>query len=142
MDVLIPVLLLQKTSERFSTLRTELKGGYVSNAWNRLTICSFYCFNICIIQRNLSATFVLNLTSLHSHKKKRFLSQVVIFVVRNLKTAFRDPLKSRGIYLVDPLADKTLLKRPTQPVKLLSVEALKRALRFVIDCMLNAHYLC
>lgn len=73
-----------KTSERFSTVRTELKGG-------------------------------------------------------NLKTAFRDPLKSRGIYLVDPLADKTLLKKPTQPVKLLSVEALKRALSNADKVTTNSH---
>ncbi|KAJ6896923.1 hypothetical protein NC651_022959 [Populus alba x Populus x berolinensis] len=73
-----------KASERFSTVRTELKGG-------------------------------------------------------NLKTAFRDPLKSRGIYLVDPLADKTLLKKPTQPVKLLSVEALKRALSNADKVTTNSH---
>ncbi|KAL3580797.1 hypothetical protein D5086_018632 [Populus alba] len=84
MDLLIRVLLLQKASERFSTVRTELKGG-------------------------------------------------------NLKTAFRDPLKSRGIYLVDPLADKTLLKKPTQPVKLLSVEALKRALSNADKVTTNSH---
>uniref|UniRef100_A0A2C9W1U1 Uncharacterized protein n=3 Tax=Manihot esculenta TaxID=3983 RepID=A0A2C9W1U1_MANES len=62
-----------KASERFSTVRTELKGG-------------------------------------------------------NLRTAFRDPVQSQGIYLVDPLADKTSIKKPTQPVKLLSVEGLKKAL--------------
>ncbi|PON89989.1 Zinc finger, Mcm10/DnaG-type [Trema orientale] len=46
----------------------------------------------------------------------------------NIRTAFRDPLRSEGIYMVDPLADKTKLKKPTQPVKLLSVEGLKKAL--------------
>lgn len=49
---------------------------------------------------------------------------------RNLRTAFRDPVQSQGIYLVDPLADKTSIKKPTQPVKLLSVEGLKKALRY------------
>uniref|UniRef100_A0A6N2L4A8 Uncharacterized protein n=1 Tax=Salix viminalis TaxID=40686 RepID=A0A6N2L4A8_SALVM len=73
-----------KASERFSTVRTELKGG-------------------------------------------------------NLKTAFRDPLKSRGIYLVDPLGDKTNLKNPAQPVKLLSVEALKRALSNADKVTTNPH---
>ncbi|CAK7329495.1 unnamed protein product [Dovyalis caffra] len=73
-----------KASERFSTVRTELKGG-------------------------------------------------------NLRTAFRDPLKSRGIYLVDPLADKTNLKKPTPPVKLLSVEALKRALSNADKVTTNSH---
>ncbi|XP_027357091.1 protein MCM10 homolog [Abrus precatorius] len=47
----------------------------------------------------------------------------------NLRTAFRprDYLKSEGIYLVDPLTDKTNLKK-SQPVKLLSVDGLKKAL--------------
>lgn len=40
-------------------------------------------------------------------------------------------LKSEGIYLVDPLDDKTNLKK-SQPVKLLSVDGIRKALRFVI----------
>lgn len=57
----------------------------------------------------------------------------VAFVSRNLRTAFRPMgyLKSEGIYLVDPLADKTNLKK-SQPVKLLSVDGIRKALRFVI----------
>ncbi|GMH02965.1 hypothetical protein Nepgr_004804 [Nepenthes gracilis] len=46
----------------------------------------------------------------------------------NLRTAFRDPFRSEGIYLVDPLADKTNIMKPKQPTKLLSVERLKKAL--------------
>ncbi|KAM7479446.1 hypothetical protein LguiA_027659 [Lonicera macranthoides] len=47
----------------------------------------------------------------------------------NLKTGFRDySLKSRGIYLVDPLADRTNLAKLRQPKKLLSVDGLKKAL--------------
>ncbi|XP_057726088.1 uncharacterized protein LOC130941552 isoform X2 [Arachis stenosperma] len=47
----------------------------------------------------------------------------------NLHTAFRsrDYLKSEGIYLVDPLAGKASLKK-SQPVKLLSVDGLRKAL--------------
>ncbi|KAH1252019.1 Protein MCM10 [Glycine max] len=47
----------------------------------------------------------------------------------NLRTAFRPMgyLKSEGIYLVDPLADKTNLKK-SQPVKLLSVDGIRKAL--------------
>ncbi|XP_065867574.1 uncharacterized protein [Euphorbia lathyris] len=45
----------------------------------------------------------------------------------NIRTAFREPLNSKGIYVVDP--DKTSTKKPTQPAKLFSVEALKKALR-------------
>uniref|UniRef100_A0A2N9ISX9 MCM10 OB-fold domain-containing protein n=1 Tax=Fagus sylvatica TaxID=28930 RepID=A0A2N9ISX9_FAGSY len=48
---------------------------------------------------------------------------------RNLRTAFRGSLKSEGIYMVDPLADRTNFKKSAQPVKLLSVEGLKKALR-------------
>lgn len=35
--------------------------------------------------------------------------------------------------MVDPLADRTNSNKRKQPVKLLSVEGLKKALRFVID---------
>ncbi|XP_004500730.1 uncharacterized protein [Cicer arietinum] len=47
----------------------------------------------------------------------------------NLRTAFRprNHLKSEGIYLVDPLSDKTNLKK-SRSVKLLSVDGLKKAL--------------
>ncbi|BAT77460.1 hypothetical protein VIGAN_02003900 [Vigna angularis var. angularis] len=49
----------------------------------------------------------------------------------NLRTAFRpksrDYLKSEGIYLVDPLADKTNSKN-SRPVKLLSADGLRKAL--------------
>lgn len=37
--------------------------------------------------------------------------------------------------MVDPLTDRTNLKKPTQPVKILSVDGLKKALRYVIDCV-------
>ncbi|CAI0557692.1 unnamed protein product, partial [Linum tenue] len=62
-----------KTAERFSTTRTELKGG-------------------------------------------------------NLSTAFRTPFNSRGIYIADPLADLKNIKKPAQPVKLMSIEGLRKAL--------------
>ncbi|EXB39306.1 Protein MCM10-like protein [Morus notabilis] len=48
---------------------------------------------------------------------------------KNLRTAFRNRRMSEGIYMVDPLADKKHLKNSKQPVKLLSVEGLKKALR-------------
>ncbi|KAJ8766974.1 hypothetical protein K2173_012449 [Erythroxylum novogranatense] len=73
-----------KASERFSTVRTELKGG-------------------------------------------------------NLRTAFRDPLKSEGIYLVDPLGDRTNSKKPKQPAKLLTVEGLRRALSNADKVTTNTH---
>ncbi|XP_059651159.1 uncharacterized protein LOC132298832 [Cornus florida] len=57
----------------------------------------------------------------------------------NLRTAFRDPLKSEGIYCVDPLADRTNLKKSMQPVKLLSVEGLKKALSNADKVTTNIH---
>ena len=55
------------------------------------------------------------------------------FYYRNIRTAFRDTLTREGIYMVDPLSDKTNLKKSMQPVKLLSVEGLKKALRSFIQ---------
>ncbi|MED6186691.1 hypothetical protein PIB30_069184 [Stylosanthes scabra] len=58
----------------------------------------------------------------------------------NLNTAFRsrDYLKSEGIYLVDPLAEKRNLKK-SQPVKLLSVDALRNALSKAGKVTTNTH---
>nr|AAD29818.1 hypothetical protein [Arabidopsis thaliana]AAM15204.1 hypothetical protein [Arabidopsis thaliana] len=49
-------------------------------------------------------------------------------VNKNLRTAFRD-LKSQGIYTVEPPADRSGNKKTTQPVRVLSVEGLRKALR-------------
>ncbi|CAI0557696.1 unnamed protein product, partial [Linum tenue] len=51
------------------------------------------------------------------------------FGCRNLSTAFRTPFNSRGIYIADPLADLKNIKKPAQPVKLMSIEGLRKALR-------------
>ncbi|KAB1207540.1 hypothetical protein CJ030_MR7G007539 [Morella rubra] len=57
----------------------------------------------------------------------------------NLRTAFRDSFKPEGIYMVDPLADRTNFKKTMQPVKLLSVEGLKKALSNAGKVTTNAH---
>ncbi|KAF5448981.1 hypothetical protein F2P56_029471 [Juglans regia] len=57
----------------------------------------------------------------------------------NLRTAFRDSLKPEGIYMVDPLNDRTNIKKPMQPVKLLSVESLKKALSKAGKVTTNTH---
>ncbi|XP_059434036.1 uncharacterized protein LOC132167153 [Corylus avellana] len=57
----------------------------------------------------------------------------------NLGTAFRDSLNSEGIYMVDPLADRTNFKKSMQPIKLLSVEGLKKALSNAGKVTTNAH---
>lgn len=55
---------------------------------------------------------------------------------RNLRTGFRDYLKSEGIYVVKPTEAKT---SSTKSTKLLSVEGLKRALRSPLtDSYFNA----
>lgn len=46
----------------------------------------------------------------------------------NLRTAFRGPYKPEGVYLVDPLADKTNFSKTRQSLKLLSMDGLKKAL--------------
>ncbi|XP_061372405.1 uncharacterized protein LOC133314895 [Gastrolobium bilobum] len=58
----------------------------------------------------------------------------------NLRTAVRprDYLRSEGIYLVDPLADKTNGKK-SQPLKLLSVDGLKKALSNAGKVTTNTH---
>ncbi|KAL7206957.1 hypothetical protein ACSBR2_019621 [Camellia fascicularis] len=57
----------------------------------------------------------------------------------NLRTAFRNPFKPEGIYMVDPLADRTNLRKQLQPAKLLSVEGLKKALSNAGKVTTNAH---
>ncbi|OIW14711.1 hypothetical protein TanjilG_33053 [Lupinus angustifolius] len=58
----------------------------------------------------------------------------------NLRTAFRprDYLKSEGIHLVDPLANKTNMKK-SQSLKLMSVDGLRRALSNAGKVTTNMH---
>ncbi|KAI9180172.1 hypothetical protein LWI28_001962 [Acer negundo] len=53
----------------------------------------------------------------------------------NLKTAFRHPYKPEGIYMVD----RTKLKNAKQPVKILSVEGLRKALSKADKVTTNTH---
>ncbi|KAK1558235.1 hypothetical protein Q3G72_000037 [Acer saccharum] len=53
----------------------------------------------------------------------------------NLKTAFRHPYKPEGIYMVD----RTNLKNAKQPVKILSVEGLRKALSKADKVTTNTH---
>ncbi|KAL6206781.1 hypothetical protein ACLB2K_024027 [Fragaria x ananassa] len=73
LTVISSIPIYQKESQKYSTMRTELKGG-------------------------------------------------------NLRTGFRNPYQLEGVFMVDPLADRTNLNELKQPVKLLSVEGLKKAL--------------
>ncbi|KAF5184296.1 Mcm10-like protein [Thalictrum thalictroides] len=57
----------------------------------------------------------------------------------NLNRAFRDNYRPEGIYMVDPLAERRNLKRQhNQPVKLLSVDGLKKALSNAATVTTNA----
>ncbi|KAJ8572204.1 hypothetical protein K7X08_008715 [Anisodus acutangulus] len=57
----------------------------------------------------------------------------------NLRTGFRDHLKSEGIYVVNPLADKTNFTKSAAPLKLLSVDGLKKALSNAGKVTTNVH---
>ncbi|PPD96340.1 hypothetical protein GOBAR_DD06628 [Gossypium barbadense] len=57
----------------------------------------------------------------------------------NLRRAFRNPPRSEGIYMVDPLSDRTNMEKASKPVKLLSVDALKQALRNGDKVTTNRH---
>nr|KJB15748.1 hypothetical protein B456_002G197400 [Gossypium raimondii] len=70
------------------------------------------------------------------HKSKaseRYSTKRTELMGGNLRRAFRNPPRSEGIYMVDPLSDRTNMEKASKPVKLLSVDALKRALRYVTD---------
>ncbi|KAE8719130.1 Detected protein of confused Function [Hibiscus syriacus] len=77
-------------------------------------------------------------------KRKDGMAYVKLLTVnitnRNLRTAFRNPPRSEGIYTVDPLSDRIDSKKSSKPVKLLSVEALKRALSNGDKVTTNRHY--
>ncbi|OWM80415.1 hypothetical protein CDL15_Pgr019695 [Punica granatum] len=57
----------------------------------------------------------------------------------NIRTAYRDHLKSEGIYLVNPLVDRSNTNKGKQPAKVLSVEGLKKALSGASKVMTNIH---
>ncbi|OIT33663.1 PREDICTED: protein MCM10 homolog [Nicotiana attenuata] len=57
----------------------------------------------------------------------------------NLQTGFRDHLKSEGIYMVKPLTDKTNFTKSAAPLKLLSVDGLKKALSKAGKVTTNVH---
>ncbi|XP_010428994.1 PREDICTED: protein MCM10 homolog [Camelina sativa] len=56
----------------------------------------------------------------------------------NMRTAFRDP-KSQGIYTVEPPADRTGNKKATHPVRVLTVEGLRKALSGADKVTPNVH---
>ncbi|KAK2665577.1 hypothetical protein Ddye_004151 [Dipteronia dyeriana] len=74
--------------------------------------------------------------SFHKSKAaKKFSSTRTELKGGNLKTAFRHPYKPEGIYMVD----RTNLKNAKQPVKILSVEGLRKALSKADKVTTNTH---
>ncbi|KAI4380385.1 hypothetical protein MLD38_006582 [Melastoma candidum] len=57
---------------------------------------------------------------------------------RNIRMAYRDHLRSEGIYVVDPISDRRT-KKEKKPVKLLSVDGLKKALSKAGGVTTSAH---
>ncbi|KAL3814016.1 hypothetical protein ACJIZ3_015284 [Penstemon smallii] len=75
------------------------------------------------------------------HKKdgsKRYTSTRTELKGGNLRTGFRDYLKSEGVYMVKPMGDKTNLSKP-KPQKILSVDGLKKALSTADKVTTNAY---
>lgn len=56
-----------------------------------------------------------------------------------MKTGFRDYLKSEGIYVVKPAETNMNFPKSARPVKLLSVEGLKKALRSHLNILNSIH---
>ncbi|KAG4163233.1 hypothetical protein ERO13_D01G159100v2 [Gossypium hirsutum] len=76
------------------------------------------------------------------HKSKaseRYSTKRTELMGGNLRRAFRNPPRSEGIFMVDPLSDRTNMEKASKPVKLLSVDALKRALRNGDKVTTNRH---
>ncbi|KAK4340471.1 hypothetical protein RND71_041933 [Anisodus tanguticus] len=67
------------------------------------------------------------------------VEHIAATISRNLRTGFRDHLKSEGIYVVNPLADKTNFTKSAAPLKLLSVDGLKKALSNAGKVTTNVH---
>ncbi|XVF67928.1 hypothetical protein PTKIN_Ptkin10aG0161800 [Pterospermum kingtungense] len=132
-------------------VRKDPKGSGFSlsvNAPNQiLKIGSSADYGVCKGKRKdgMACTVIINKRQgayCQYHKSKaseRYSSKRSELMGGNLKTAFRNPLRSEGIYMFDPLSDRKNVKKPTKPVKLLSVEALKLALRNGDKVTTNRH---
>ncbi|KAL2654357.1 hypothetical protein AAZV13_04G003400 [Glycine max] len=123
-----------------STVRKDNGNGFSLSIYSTRQIMKMGTsvdYGVCKGKRTdgMACTLVINKrhgTYCKYHKSKaseKYSSMRTELKGGNLRTAFRPMgyLKSEGIYLVDPLADKTNLKK-SQPVKLLSVDGIRKAL--------------
>ncbi|KAL5788851.1 hypothetical protein ACOSP7_005800 [Xanthoceras sorbifolium] len=132
-------------------VRKAVKGSdfslSVSYASRILKLGTSVDYGVCKGKRNdgVPCTAVINkrkgvYCSFHQSKaSKRFSTTRTELKGGNLKTAFRYPFKSEGIYMVDPLADRSNFKKPKQPLKVLSVEGLRKALSNADKVTTNTH---
>ncbi|KAL5858480.1 hypothetical protein ACOSQ3_005938 [Xanthoceras sorbifolium] len=132
-------------------VRKAVKGSdfslSVSYASRILKLGTSVDYGVCKGKRNdgVPCTAVINkrkgvYCSFHQSKaSKRFSTTRTELKGGNLKTAFRYPFKSEGIYMVDPLADRPNFKKPKQPLKVLSVEGLRKALSNADKVTTNTH---
>ncbi|PRQ32610.1 hypothetical protein RchiOBHm_Chr5g0048301 [Rosa chinensis] len=51
---------------------------------------------------------------------------------KNLRTGFQNPYQPKGVFMVDPLANRTNSNKSKQPVKLFYVEGIKKALKLYV----------
>lgn len=133
------------------SVRKDVKGpGFslsVSSASQIIKMGTSVDFGVCKGKRKdgVACTIVINkhkgiYCSYHKSKASdRFTTTRSELKGGNLRTAFRSPLNSEGIYLFDPLTDRTNLQKPKQPVKVLSVEGLKKALSNAGKVTTNTH---
>ncbi|KAL6517436.1 hypothetical protein OROMI_033137 [Orobanche minor] len=75
----------------------------------------------------------------HKNGPKNYTSTRAELKGGNLGTGFRNYLKSEGIYVVKPTDNRMDLAKSTRPVKILSVEGLKRALSRAEKVTTNVH---
>ncbi|KAL8158819.1 hypothetical protein V2J09_000356 [Rumex salicifolius] len=117
----------------------------VSNADQMLKIGTSVDYGVCNGKRKdgMACTMVVNkrkgiYCSYHRSKtSEKYTNTRIELQGGNLRTAFRDPLKREGIFLVDPLADKSAKSK--KPTKVLSVEGLRKALSNSSNVTTNIH---
>ncbi|XP_021810455.1 protein MCM10 homolog [Prunus avium] len=135
------------------TVRKDAMGGGFSlsvySANQMLKMGTSVDYGVCKGQRKdgMACTVVINkrrgiYCKFHKSKESQKYSTMTMRTELNggnLRTAFRTPHSREGIFMVDPLSDKTNTCKRKQPVKLLSVEGLKKALSNAGKVTTNTH---
>ncbi|KAK4847657.1 hypothetical protein QYF36_004355 [Acer negundo] len=109
---------------------TAVINKYVSETKHITLFCRIYVMAI-----DLTCSGQTSDLSFEQKAAKNFSTTRTELKGGNLKTAFRHPYKPEGIYMVD----RTKLKNAKQPVKILSVEGLRKALSKADKVTTNTH---